>query len=195
MGDDELESFIRAHYEDFSTIVKGWWRRYAPWDSPNTEDVEDIVQTAVMKVWERRRSVDPGRVNRYFNAALRNGTVDRLRLRGRVSPDSPRAEREAQSYAAGSAAYQDALDILAKARESMTHAERQAFAVPYLSHLNRQQAIALLGTGYDAALNRARHKVKEACRLHWDVFADIDRTQMAPLLYRVFRCDLPDAAC
>ncbi|MFO0929169.1 MAG: hypothetical protein U0736_19455 [Gemmataceae bacterium] len=195
MTPEEFARYVQEQYHHFVAIVVRCGR-------PRT-DADDVVQQAVVRLLAMRERIDPQRVDGLFLVTLRRLAVSNWRDTRRERPTDPETHDPADRRPPVVAALEvdeaaDALRaVVGRSRERMSEPERRAMACCWEARGHRPTAQRLFsadGKGYDAALNRARERLRRDLQPHTDLLATVGPDAAWQIIHDVFEADLPTPA-
>jgi RNA polymerase sigma factor (sigma-70 family) len=189
VSDEDFTSHVQANYDRWLRFVRGLLRHHA----------EDVVQSAVLKLWAIREEIDADRVDRLAFVVLRQSAVDQWRKEARPATVRGRAEYEIPNRSLEEQEAAQALRArLTQARGTFSARERRALSVWLIGHPSREEAAELLGvtkSAYSAAVFCALRKLKESMSDHYGALSeaceDLGSGPVFAVLGEVFDADLP----
>lgn len=193
MSDEEFTAYVRANNERWLGFARKCFGQHA----------EDVLQTAILKLWTHRAGIDPARVDALFLTVLRREAVSRWRGQDRPLPAETPVRPDYDPRTPETAALEnETAEVLrgrmTRARALLTPRERSALAVWLLERPTREQAASWLGTtrgGYSAAVNDALEKLNRSLGidpgLFQQVMQDLGHQRALAVLTDVFQGDLP----
>ena len=155
MKEEEFQDCVRR-YRSLALRV-GWEFLYRP------EDVEEVVQEALLACWRKRRSL---RSAEDFRRLLLGATVNQCRKRRRAyarTPPPPRPPGQAGADPGAAAERAEELSALRRALERLDEDERAVVILCLVEGLSYQEAARLLGLSLAALRNRL-HRARRLLR-------------------------------
>ncbi len=122
--------------------------RYARRMVEDTDLAEDLVQETFLRLWERRRKLDPTALRAYLYRIVHNLALDELRRRRRhqawalVAPRDP-APPPRTPVTGGAVPSAD--EAMAYAIDALPPRRRQAFVLAYLHRMSYREAAQVMG--------------------------------------------------
>lgn len=130
---------------------------------------EDIVQDALLKVWQRAEQFDPTRaqVSSWIYQIVRNQTVDFVRKDKRPVPEELTREPDPEPDAADALALEQESNVLRSALQALPEDQRHMIERAYLGELSHSQIqtetglpLGTIKSRIRLALERLRHDMK-----------------------------------
>jgi RNA polymerase sigma-19 factor, ECF subfamily len=122
--------------------------RYACRMVEDTDLAEDLVQEGFLRLWERRRRLDPSALRAYLYRIVHNLALDELRRRRRHRAwelVAPRETVPAPRTPVTGGAVPSADEAMAYAIDALPPRRRQAFVLAYLHRMSYREAAEVMG--------------------------------------------------
>lgn len=152
-------------FDHFAPRLKGFVMR----NGISAAMAEDIVQDAMLKVWQRAEQFDPTRaqVSGWIYQITRNQFVDNIRKEKRPIPEELTRPAEPEPDATDALALEQETHVLRRALADLPDQQRQMIEKAYLGELSHSQIQSLTGLPLGTiksrirlALERLRHELK-----------------------------------
>lgn len=152
-------------FDHFAPRLKGFVMR----NGISAAMAEDIVQDAMLKVWQRAEQFDPTRaqVSGWIYQITRNQFVDNIRKEKRPIPEELTRPADPEPDATDALALEQETHVLRRALADLPDQQRQMIEKAYLGELSHSQIQSLTGLPLGTiksrirlALERLRHELK-----------------------------------